>query len=381
MTISRKAVFVIAAVLAAGIIGTILWRFAPFSTATHVAPPKSPPAVSVAAATSGPISRTAELDGSVEASKIARLSSAAEGPIINCGGGVREGDRVKKGQLLICVGRDKTVNAQLAAAQSDLAREKAELERVTELVKNGAIPGDQLEIARTRFENVKAQLARIEETRSDYMIVAPWSGFVSRVFVLEGDYVSPRTPLIEIFDPASLVVRFAIPESESQSVHIGNGHALSITLDAYPEKTFRGRILRLYPKLDPGTRTRLVEAEILENIPLTPGLFARMKMRMETRENAVLVPIEAVMEAPKGGRFVYVVQDGKAVSRIVETGIESGRQIEIVSGLKPGEKVVVAGNEKLKDGMAVQTADTPIEPGTKANAEKPAATGGEGATK
>ncbi|MCK7512286.1 MAG: efflux RND transporter periplasmic adaptor subunit [Desulfobacterales bacterium] len=233
-------------------------------------------------------------------------------------------------------------------------REKGELDRVKKLVENGAIPGDQLEIARARHENVKAQLARIEESRTDYMISAPWSGLVSKVMVVEGDYVSPRTPLVEIFDPASLVVRFAVPESESQNVHIGNGHALSVTLDAYPGKTFPGRIIRIYPKLDPSTRTRLIEASLAKDISLTPGLFARIKMKVETHENAVLVPAQAVLVNAKGERMAFIVQDGKAFARKVATGIEADGLIEIISGVKPGEQIVVAGNEKLKDGTAVK---------------------------
>jgi len=260
--------------------GLYAWYDRGQTRAPETAAAKSLPSVSVAEAVSGPISRVIEADGTVEAERLARMSSPAEGPIIGCGYSVREGDPVKKGQPLICIGRDKTVTAQYAASQADLAREKGELDRVIKLVENGAIPGDQMEIARARYENVKAQLARIEESRTDYTIRAPWSGIVSRVMVVEGDYVAPRTPLVEIFDPASLVVRFAIPESESQNVHIGNGHSLSITLDAYPGKTLQGRILRIYPKLDPGTRTRLVEARIGESISLTPGMFARINMRV-----------------------------------------------------------------------------------------------------
>jgi membrane fusion protein (multidrug efflux system) len=294
------------------------------------------------------------------------MSSPAEGPIINCGTPVREGDFIKRGQRLVCIGRDKTINAQLTAAQADLVREKSELERVKKLVENGAIPGDQLEITRARHENVKAQLARIEESRTDYLIGAPWNGVVSKVMVVEGDYVAPRTPLVEIFDPASLVVRFAIPESESQNVHIGNGQSISITLDAYPGKAFPGRIIRIYPKLDPSTRTRLIEASLGKDIPLTPGLFARIKMKVETHENAVLVPAEAVLVNAKGDRVAFAVQDGKAWVRKVTTGIEADRRIEILSGVKPGEPVVVAGNEKLKDGTAVKMGEKKNGPEDKA---------------
>ncbi|MGV8079960.1 MAG: efflux RND transporter periplasmic adaptor subunit [Syntrophales bacterium] len=375
----KKKIVIAAGILVILILGALAaWEYSGQSGAPEPAASKSLPSVSVVMATAGSISRTIEPDGTVEAERIARMSSPAEGPIINCGVSVREGDHVSKGQQLICIGRDKTINALLAAAKADLVREKGELDRVTKLVENGAIPGDQLEIAQARHENVKAQLARIEESRLDYQIRSPWSGVVSKVMVVEGDYVAPRTPLVEIFDPASLVVRFAIPESESQNVHIGNGNTLSVTLDAYPGKTFTARILRLYPKLDPRTRTRLVEARIGENISLTPGLFARVKMRVETHENAVLVPAEAVIASVKGDRQAFVVQEEKAMARKVATGIESGGMIEITSGVKQGEQVVVAGNEKLKDGATVKLLEKKSGPVVKEDAVKPAAGAGEG---
>jgi len=369
----KKKILIVSGILLLLIVVALFaWKYFGQTKLPETAAVKSLPSVSVTTATSGAISRTLEADGTVEAARIARMSSPAEGPIINCGAAVREGDSVKRGQRLVCIGRDKTINAQLAAAQADLVREKGELDRVKKLVENGAIPGDQLEIARARHENVKAQLARIEESRTDYMISAPWSGLVSKVMVVEGDYVSPRTPLVEIFDPASLVVRFAVPESESQNVHIGNGHALSVTLDAYPGKTFPGRIIRIYPKLDPSTRTRLIEASLAKDITLTPGLFARIKMKVETHENAVLVPAQAVLVNAKGERMAFIVQDGKALVRKVATGIEAGGLIEIISGVKPGEQIVVAGNEKLKDGTAVKALEKKDGPDGKTDKAKPA---------
>jgi membrane fusion protein (multidrug efflux system) len=341
----RKKIFIISGIFVFLIFAVCIWRYARYSTATVMEPAKSLPSVSVAMATSGSISRTIEPDGTVEAARIARMSSPAEGPIINCGASVREGDHVARGQQLVCIGRDKTINALLTAAQADLVREKGELDRVKKLV---------------------------EESRTDYMIKAPWSGVVSKVLVVEGDYVSPRAPLVEIFDPASLVVRFAIPESDSQNVHIGNGSTLSVTLDAYPGKTFPARILRLYPKLDPSTRTRLIEASLAKDIALTPGLFARIKMRVETHENAVLVPAEAVLVNAKGERVAFIVQEGKATARKVATGIEAGGLIEIVSGVKPGEQIVVAGNEKLKEGTAVKLPEKKDGPDVKSDAVKPA---------
>jgi len=370
----NKKVFILSAIFVLVFLSICAWRYARTSLATATEPVKSLPVVSVTAVSSGTISRTIELDGTVEAEKLARISSPAEGPIGDCR--VREGDHVTKGQQILCIGRDKTISALLSAAQADLTKEKDELERVTKLVENGAIPGDQLEIARSKYENAKAQLAKAEESRGDYWILAPFSGIVSKVMVVQGNYVAPRTPLIEIFDPASLVVRFSVPEADSQSVRIGQ--TLSVRLDAYPGKIFPARICHVYPTLDASTRTRLVEVTLLENISMIPGLFARIRMDVQTHENAVLVPAEAVMVNAKGDHVAYVIEEGKAVARKVSTGIEAGSTIEILSGVKPGEQIVVAGNEKLKDGMAVKLMEKQGESGTKKDAAKSATLSGEG---
>jgi len=351
----KKRTLIVSGLLILLIIAALfVWKYSSQTNSSVKNPEKKLPAVSVSVVKSGRISRYISAEGTVEAAKIARMSSPAEGPIVECGASVREGDKVHTGQALICLGRDKSITAQLSAAKADITRDEKELDRVKKLVENGAIPGDQLEIARARFENVKAQVARLEESKTDFVVRAPWNGIVSKVMVVVGDFVPPRTPLVEIFDPSSLIVRFAIPESESQNIHIGNGHNISVSLDAYPGKTFQGRIVRIYPKLDPSTRTRLVEASLRESPPLTPGLFARIRMNVETHDNAVIIPQEAVVVNAAGERLTYVVNEGRVSARKITTGIEADGQIETINGLKPGEKIVIAGNEKLKDGSQVK---------------------------
>jgi len=102
---------------------------------------------------------------------------------------------------------------------------------------------------------------------------------------------------------------------------------------------------------------------------------------VQTHENTVLVPAGAVIVTAAGDRLVYVIGEGKAAARKVSTGIEAGSIIEILSGVKPGEQIVVAGNEKLKDGMAVKMMEKQGEPNIKTDAVKPATAPGEGTPK
>lgn len=322
-------------------------------------PKKPKPLVKTDSVSIGSISNSIELTGSVEAIRIAKLASPAEGPVVNCS--VREGDLVKAGQKILSIGRKKAADALLKSARQDVDTEKEELGRIEKLVETGAIPRDQLDNAKAKYARMLAQLEKVKENSEDYDIEAPWDGVVSKVLVNDGNYVAARTVLVEIFDPKSLVVRMAVPESVS--LEISHDMDVNVKLDAYHGKSFEGRVSRIYPELDRRLRTRLVEVELSREVSLTPGMFARLNMTVKSDSDHVVVPSEAVIVTPKGVRVAYVVEDCKAVQRKVETGIEAEGKIQILSGLKPYEQIVVAGNEKLKDGVEIRTASAPKRDG------------------
>ncbi|RJQ65798.1 MAG: efflux RND transporter periplasmic adaptor subunit [Desulfobacteraceae bacterium] len=325
-----------------------------FSDTSENSPPvnqKKPPGVRVASASKATVSRALELTGSVEPYRVAQLASPAEGPVLNIR--VREGDRVKAGDALLSIGRKKGIDALIASLREDLKNEEDNLGRTRQLVASEALPGEQLDQARAAFEKVRAQLVKAEETALDYGVIAPWSGVVSRVLVKEGEFVAPRAALLEMYDPASLVIRAAVPEKHA--AEIAAGMHVELRLDAFPDEIMQGRIERVYPYLDTRLRTRTIEIIPAKPVHLLPGMFARLKVLLKTMHEAVVVPSEALVSTPKG-RVVFVMEDGKAFARHVETGIEEGNRIQIVSGVQPGDKVIVAGNEKLKDGAAVSLA-------------------------
>jgi membrane fusion protein (multidrug efflux system) len=305
------------------------------------------------------ISSRLELTGSVEPYRIARLASPAEGPVVEIR--VREGDLVKTGDALLSIGRKKGANALIVSLREELKKEEDNLQRVRELVECEALPGEQLDQARSVCENVRAQLVKAEETLRDYVISAPWGGVASRLLVKEGEFVAPRAPLLEMYDPASLVILAAVPEKHV--IKVTTDMLVDVRLDAYPGEIMNGRIERVYPFLDPRLRTRTIEISLDKSIDLLPGMFARLKVQMQKIDDAVIVPVEALVERPKG-QIVFVVEDGKAVARSVETGIEEDNLIQIVSGVQPDEKIIIAGHEKLKNGTAVNLAEDVKAAGT-----------------
>lgn len=358
--------------ICAGVIActlAVLWLYktaAPRGEAQKGQQAKPKPLVVTQTVSLGEMTSTIDLTGSVEATRVARLASPAEGPINDCK--VREGDPVKEGQRVLAIGRKKATEALLKSAMQELKTEQEDLARIEQLVESGAIPKDQLDLGRTKYRRAQAQLEKVKESSDDYDVLAPWDGTISKVMVADGNYVVPRTVMVEIFDPKSLVVRSAVPESQSQDLQLGMD--VVVRLDAYQGKTFRGKVSRIYPELDRRMRTRTVEVEVRDNVDLVPGMFARLDLILKSEKNVMAVPSEAVVVTPKGLRVAYVIAEGKALQRKITTGIEGGGKIQILSGLEPGDQVVVAGNEKLKDGVEVRL------PGAEKRAEIPKAQDG-----
>jgi membrane fusion protein (multidrug efflux system) len=315
---------------------------------------KPVPVVAVQKAQVAPISRTLELTGTATPTRQARLASPGEGPVQNCRlrGVVREGDEVKRGERILRIGRSGTVEAQLSSAVAALREQEKELKRVEVLVQGGAIPGALLDTARAKYESARAQVTKAKESIADYYIDAPWNGIISKVLFKDGDFVAPRAPLVEMYDPNSLVIRLAVPEA--QSTLVLKGMPVKVQMDAYPGKTFEGKISLVYPDLDTRMRTRTAEVKLNYPVALIPGMFARLQVGIETAPDAVVVPGDAVLVLPNGEKVAFILKDGKAQRRVVQTGMEAEGRVQIVSGVQPGETVVTAGNEKLKDGMEVK---------------------------
>ena len=357
-----------------------------------------------------------ETTGNVIAVNTVTMQATIEGPIAFCPW--REGDHIEQaGQKLIEINRPLyrqevlAAEAGLAVAAAKLADlkagarpeeisqakesvrhledctsfAKADRDRIGSLVKSGSLPGETAEKARVSYVKCQTQLiaakeqlamleagpteteiaiqqAAVDEAKAkrgiaqakldECILKAPFAGVVTQVFVRIGDLATPRAPLLKLMDPTSLVVRAGLPES--CSAYIRKGAEVVVSLDAYPNKTFNAKIERVYPRLELGSRTRIIEAKIIEPVQLIPRLFARISVQGRVADNAVVVPDAAIVTTPRGDKIVYVVKDGKANLRKVTIGLEQGQNVQIIDGVQAGEMVVVAGNLNLKDGVPVQ---------------------------
>lgn len=325
-------------------------------------------AVRVETVKKSPLVLTLALTGAVEAGRIAQLASPAEGPVLSIK--VREGDLVNAGQVLLMLGRTEGASALVSSLREDTKKEEDNLMRTRRLVDSGALAGEQLDIASANVARMRAQMVKAEETTRDYAVRAPWPGMVSKMKVRDGDFVGPRAPLAEIYDPATLMVRVAVPEQAAAS--LTNGMKLDVELDAYPGKRLAGSISRLYPYLDPRTRTRIAEVKVVDAPPLLPGMFARVFLVQATIPDALTVPAHSLVALPGGGTAVFIMKDGESVRNKVEVGAEANGRIEIRSGLNAGDQLIVSGQENLKDRAPVKVI-SPAGNKKAGDAAKPAA--------
>ncbi len=324
------------------------------ATEPSAKPKKPSPAVSIEVIEPRLFEQRLALTGSVEPTRIAELSSPAEGPVQDCR--IREGDQVAIGETLLAIGRETSVTAEVIAAEEELERKQRDFDRFSSLADRNVLAADELDRARAELERARASLALAKQTAADYVLKAPWSGIVSRVHVADGKYVAPRTPLVDLFDPASLVLRFQVPEAHVFAIEPGD--EIDARFDAKPEQRFELAITRAYPEIDRRLRTRTFEASLpLEEITFAPGQFARISVALQRVPEAITAPVEAVVTGTDGQPQVFiVVTDGSAQAVPVTLGAEQDGRVLLTAGLDAGDRLIVNGVEKVKDGSPVRIA-------------------------
>lgn len=201
---------------------------------------------------------------------------------------------------------------------------------------------------------MRALDARIEAAkaeRADYRVHAPFSGRVGLKRIDAGAVVQPGTAITTLDDTDPILVSFAVPETAIAGLRPG----LTVTAisAAYPDRTFTGSVRSIDTRVDPQTRAVTVEAEFANpDGTLKPGMFLAVELTLAVKSDAVMVP-EAALVREGQSSAVYTVADGHVRRVPVETGARRPGLVEISSGLAGNETVVIAGQQKLRDGAPV----------------------------
>ncbi len=361
------------------------------------------------------MSKTINLTGKVVVTNSVTLTAMVDGLISFCPW--REGDQVKKNEFLIKIKRPLFIaemevkQASLDVAEAKLADLKSgnrpeEIRRAQEIVKSfeekalytakdlernkklgmkSIVSAESIELSKVTHAKCSSDLAAVREqlkilkagaTKTEIGILeaevkeaaallkvanakvaecelrAPFDGIITKILVRQGDLARTKESLLKLIEPASIVVRFNVPE---QYAHfLVKGGALQILLDACCDKYINSEISRIFPEVNERTHTVTVEAKLSTNGRFLPGMFARIRLPIKTVKQAIVVPLSAVLTTPQGKQIIYTVVDGKAVKKSIQTGLENAKLIQICSGISLGENVITAGNEALKDGIAVK---------------------------
>ncbi len=291
---------------------------------------------------------------------------------------VRLGDRVGRGQRIAMI-EDREIREQVKQAEAsfevaratirqreaDLKFNETSLERSRSLFGRQLVPRQTLDDAEARQQAAQAQLdlaraqftqaqARLDELRinlANTVIAAPVDGFVGKRYFDPGAFVSPNQPVALVVDIR--FVRLVANLVEKDVRRVGPGADAAIEVDAYPGENFSGKVARVSPVLDPDTRTAEMEIEITNTgFRLKPGMYARVRLEVERRANALVVPRNALVDF-QGKRGVFVPDGNRALFKPVETGLEDAKQVEVRSGLDDGARVVTTGATALSDGEAI----------------------------
>ncbi|MBY0268300.1 MAG: efflux RND transporter periplasmic adaptor subunit [Burkholderiales bacterium] len=262
----------------------------------------------------------------------------------------QEGQVVRKGDKLVSLDASE-VEAQLASAMAAANLNRSRLKRSEELFEKKFISAQALDEARENLNQTNAREAEIKAKLAKSVVRAPFEGVTGLRQVSPGAYAKAGQDVARLEGIGVLKIDFRVPELYLSKIRVGQ--ALAVTVDAYPGEAFSGTIYAIEPSVDEATRTVLIRARLPNpGVRLKPGMFARVNLTLAQRDNALLVPEQALV--PRGAeRFVFRIIDGRAVSTRVEIGLRRPGEVEILSGLEEGQVIVADGQLKLQDGAAV----------------------------
>ena len=300
------------------------------------------------------IPRSIEIASTLEASNTVHLAPATPGKIEQIL--VEIGDKVKKGEILV-----QMDDAQFVQSKIQMNNLKTDFSRMDTLKKTGSIAKQQYDQMAAQYEVAQKNVDYLAENTT---LIAPFSGVISGKYFEDGEIYS-GTPVATVGKAAivSLIqinrLKTIVSISERYFPAIKKGMVANVKVDVYPDMQFEGKIIRIYPTVNPQSRSFEVEISINnKNNLLRPGMFCRITIDLK-KVKAMVLPAMAVLKMQgSNNRYLFVDKNGKAKSVDVEMGDRFNDQVEVISSeLKPGDKIVINGQDRLLDGSEIQVAD------------------------
>ncbi len=364
---------------------------------------RPPMTVDTAAVTRAPVAEFVTIVGNLIGLATVQVVPKVSGRLESIA--VRLADPVRRGQRIAKI-EDQEVEQQVKQAQAsyevagatirqreaDLKFAETNLERTRSLFTRQLMPQQslddaearhqaaaaQLDLARAQYSQAKARLDELQITLANTEIVSPVNGFVGKRFLDPGAFASQNSPIVSVVDIST--VRLVVNLVEKDVKRVTHGVAAEVEVDAFPGELFNGRVGRVAPVFDPATRTAEMEIEVPNpTMRLKPGMYARVRLRVAERANALTVPRNALVEID-GRKGVFVPNENTAKFVAVETGLQDQNRVEILNGIPEKATVISTGASGLRDGDRIVLAGQAggQGPGGSGAPGGPAAPGGRG---
>jgi len=320
------------------------------NTASGMARPGGPDTLLVDAFVTGPTTMRDRIltTGTIRANEAVDLVSEASGKLTDIL--FEEGTYVEKGQLLVKINdADLLAQRERATYRLKLAEEREARQR--QILEKGGISREQYDETLNEVNVLKAEIQLIDAQIAKTEIRAPFSGIVGLRYVSEGSYISPQTRIATLQQLNPVKVDFSVPEQYSGQMKIGG--TIQYRVEG-SDQVYTGRIYAIEPRVSQDTRT--LELRALTPNPggtLVPGAFANIEVVLNELNEALAIPAIAVVPE-LNGKKVFVYKNGRAESRPIETGIRTATDIQVLSGLAPGDTVITTGLQLIRPGMPVK---------------------------
>jgi len=263
---------------------------------------------------------------------------------------VDEGDRVKKGQPLASLDAS-LIRRQLEEARAFYETAAADYERLRSLYEEEVVSRQAVDQARARYAQAKSAFEQAGIMSGYHTITATAEGIVAKRFIDPGD-TAPQGPAFLIFRQDNVKAVGAVPEKSFTGIRLGA--KVTLLVDAVPGREFEAEVTNLSPVIDPATRTGKVEVSLPSEGVILPGMFVRARM-IPGERRVMALPREAVSRLAGTGETVcYVAEEGRAVLRVIGTGIEHEGYVEVTEGLTPGDEVIVTRAGAVRDGTRIE---------------------------
>jgi membrane fusion protein (multidrug efflux system) len=287
------------------------------------------------------------ITGTIEANESVALQSEVAGLVT--GIFFKEGTNVKKGTLLVKI-NDRDIQAQLEQARTKEKLSASNENRAKQLLEKGAISQEEYDTSLADVLSLKAQTQLIRAQLDKTSIYAPFSGKIGLRSISSGEYITPSKVIANLMSIDPIKISFSVPEKYAGQIKLNS--AISFRTSG-SSKLYSGKVFAIEPGINTQTRTLQIKAIAPNaNMELLPGAFAKIELSLNTLENAILIPNEAIIPVLKG-KTVYISKNGKAQQVPVEAGTRTAENIVITSGLNIGDTVLTTGAMALKPNALV----------------------------